>query len=96
MGFLRHVINTYYSFYMVTPSLVNIEILTLLDFLPTLINDVGNSLNVSASAALMESRGKGSLVTYLLLHAPPLATPPFLAEMHNVVRPNFFLSFLLM
>ena len=95
MDFLWHVINTSSSLYTVTPSLVNMETLPSLAVLTTLIKDVGGSLNVSDSVALLESWGKGSLVTYLPLHAPPLATPTFLADMRNIGRPNLFLSFLL-
>ena len=95
MGCLWHVINTSSSLYTVAPSLVNMDTLPSLSVLPTLINYVGNYLNVSDSAALLETWGKGSLVTYLSLHTPPLATPTFLAETRNIGRPKFFLSFLL-
>ena len=95
MVFLWYVINKSSYLYTVTPSLLNMETLPPSAVLPTLINDVGNSSNVSASAALLESCGKGSFVTYLPLHAPPLATPTFLADTHNIGRPNCFLSFLL-
>ena len=61
--------------------------------LPTLNNDFGNSSNVSASDALLDTWGKGSLVTYLPLHVPPLATPTFLVDKRNIGRPNFFLSY---
>ena len=95
MGFLWHVINTSSSFYTVTTLLVKMEKLPSSDALPTLINDVGNYSNVSVSAALLKNLGKGILVTYLPLHAPPSATPTFLAETRNIGRPNDFLSFLL-
>ena len=92
IGFLWHIIKTSSSLYTVTPSLVNIDTLPLS---AALINDVGNFSNVSDSSALLESYGKGSLVTYLLFHAPPFATPTSLAEMRNIGSPNLFLSFLL-
>ena len=79
-----------------TPSLVNMETLPSSDVLPTLMSDVSNSLNVSASATLLESCGNGSVVTYLPLQAPPLATPTFLSDILNIGRPNFFLYFSLM
>ena len=60
---------------------------------PTLISDAGNSSNVSASAALLESYGNGSVVTYLPLQDPPLATPTFLSDILNIGRPNFFCPF---
>ena len=47
---------------------------------PTLMSEVGKSLNVSASAAFVESCGKGSAVTYCPLHVLPFATPTFLAD----------------
>ena len=77
------------------PYLVNINTLSSLAVLPRLINDVGNSSDMSASAALFESCGKGSMVTYLLFHALSFATPNFLAETRNIGCPNFLLSFLL-
>ena len=64
-------------------------------FLPTLIRDVGNYLNVSASAALLESCWNGSVVTYLPLKAPPLTTTTFLSDVLNIGRTNFVLSCLL-
>ena len=63
--------------------------------LTTLIIDVGNSLNVSASAALLESWCNGSVVMYLPFQDMTLATPTFLADTRNIGRPNVFLSFLL-
>ena len=60
---------------------------------PTLISDVGNYSNVSASAALLESCGNGIVVMYLPLQATPLATPTFLSDIINIGRPNFVLYF---
>ena len=70
------------------------DTLPLSDIFPTLISDVGDSSNVSAFAVLLESCGNGSVVTYLLLQVPSLATPNFLADTHNICRHNVFLSFL--
>ena len=95
MGFLWHVINTSSSLYTVTPYLVKMDTLPSSSVFPTLIKDVGNSSDVSVSAALLESWGKGRLVTYVPLHTPQLVTPNFLAETRNIGRPNFFLYFLL-
>ena len=47
----------------VTPSLVKIDIVPSLAVFPTLIRDVGNSLNVSADYAFVDKDGKGKLVT---------------------------------
>ena len=78
------------SLYTVTPSLVKIETLPSSADFPTLISDVGNSSNVSASADMLESCGNVSVVTYLPLQAPPLSTPNFLANILNIGRTNFF------
>ena len=63
--------------------------------LHTLISEVGNSSNVSASDDLLESCGNGSEVTYLTLQAPSLDTHTFLFDILNIGRPNLVLSFLL-
>ena len=91
MGFVWYVINTSYSLYIVTPYLVNMDTLPSSAVLTTLIKDVGNSSNVSDSAAMLESCGKGSLATYLPLHGPPLAMHTFLTDTRYIGRPNFFL-----
>ena len=85
--------STYSSLYTVTPSLVKMDTLSSSAVLPTLISNVGNYSNVSASAALLESCGNGSEVMYLPLQATPLATPTFLSDIINIGRPNYFLSF---
>ena len=73
-----------------TSSFVKMDTLPSSAVLSTLISDVGNSSNVSDSAALLESYRNGSLVTYLMLHAPPLVTPTFLADTRNIGKHNFF------
>ena len=93
MGFFLHVMSTSASLCIVTPSLVKMETLPSSDVLPTLISEVGNSSNVSASATLLESCRNGSEVTYLPFQAPPLATPTFLSDIINTGRPNFVLYF---
>ena len=77
MGFLWHVMSTSSSLYTVTPSLVKMDTLPLSDVLPTLISDVGNYVNMPASAALLENCGNCSVVTYLPLQALPLDTTTF-------------------
>ena len=89
-GFLWHVINTSSSLYIVTPSFLKMDTSPLSAVFPTPIRYFGDYLNVSASAALLESCVHGSLVTYLLLHAPPLVTPTFLADTRNIGKHNFF------
>ena len=48
------------SLYTVTPSLLKMDTLPPSAVLHTLISDVGNSSNVSDSAALLESCGNGN------------------------------------
>ena len=93
MVFLWHVMSKSSSLYSVTPSLVKMDKLPSSAVFSTLISDVGNYSNVSASAAFLESCGNGSEVTYLALQAPSLATPTFLYDIINIGRPNFVLSF---
>ena len=93
MGFIWHVISTYYSLYTVTSYLVKMDTLPSSAVFPTLISDVGNYSNVSDSAALLESCGNVSVVTYLPLQVPPLDTPTFVSDIINIGRPNLFLSF---
>ena len=95
MSFLWYVMNTYYPLYNVIPSLVKMDTFTLSAVLPTLIRNVGNSSNAPDFAALLEICGNGSVVTYLSLHALPLATPNLFADTRNIGRPNCFLSFYL-
>ena len=95
MIFLWHGMSTSSSLYTVTPSLVKMDTLPSSDVYPTLISEVRNSSNVSASAALLVSCGNVSAVTYLPFQAPPLATPNFLSDILNIGRPKFFLYFLL-
>ena len=80
---------------MLTPSLVNIYTLPFSDVFPTLISEVGDYSNLSASANLMDSCGNCSDVTYLPLQAPPLATPTFLSDLLDIGWPNLARSCLL-
>ena len=57
---------------------------------PTLMSEVGKSLNVSASAAFLESCGNGSAVTYCPLHVSPFANPAFLADILSISSPTLF------
>ena len=93
MGFLWHVISTSSYLFTAALSLVKMDTLPSSAVLSTRISDVGDYLNVSASAALLESCRNGSVATYLPLQAPPLATPNSLSDTRNIGRPNCFLSF---
>ena len=62
---------------------------------PTLINDVGKVVNVSAVVACFDNCVKGSLVTFFALHLPPFATLTFLLdERWTGIHASFLLSFL--
>ena len=84
--------STSFSLCIVTQSFVKMDTVPSSDVLPTLISEVENSLNVSASAAFLKIYGNGSEVTYLPLQAPPLDTPTFLFDILNSSRPNLVLS----
>ena len=83
------------SLYTVTPSLVKMDTFPSSAVFPTIISDVGNVSNVSASAALLESLRNGSVVTYLPFQALPFSTPTFLSDIINISWPNFFCPFCL-
>ena len=80
------------SLCMVTPYFVKMYMLPSSDVLTTLVIEVQNSSNESASAASLESYGNGSAVTNLPFQAPSLATPTFLPYIINIVRPNLDVS----
>ena len=69
-----HVMRTSLSLCTLTLSPVKIEMLPPLHVLPTIIKDVGNSLNMSACTAVYKISWNGSLVTYCPFLMPPLAT----------------------
>ena len=92
MGLPLHVINTSSYFYTFTSSLVNMETLPSLAVLTTLMSDVRNSSNMSASVAFLDNYGKGRLVTYLPLLVPPFANPTRLFDVHRIRNPNPILS----
>ena len=77
-----HLISTSVSLCLctVTPVLVNMEMVPSLEVFPTLINDVGKLVNVSAVVARFDNCGKGSCVTFFALHVPPFATSTFLLD----------------
>ena len=81
------------SLFIVTPYFVKMYTLPSSAVFTTLVSEVGNSSNVSASATLLEICGNGSEVTYLPFQAPPLDTPTFLSDILNIGRPNLVLSF---
>ena len=95
-GLCLHVMRTPFSLCTVTPSLVKIDILPSLAVFPTLMTDVGNSLNVSACCAFDDNDGKGKLVTCWPLLFSPLATMTRLVDGPNMGRRAASLSFLLM
>ena len=75
-----HLISTSVSLCTVTPVLVNMEMVPSSEVFPTLINDVGKLVNVSAVVARFDNCGKGSRVTFFALHVPPFATSTFLLD----------------
>ena len=79
-----------------TPSLVKIDIVPSSAVFPTLIRDVGNSLNVSACLAFGDNDGKGKLVTCFPLLFSPFATMTRLVDGRNIGRRAASLSFSLM
>ena len=74
IGSPLHLMSTSVSLCKVTPVLVKIEMVPLSEVFPTLINDVGKLVNVSACVTCVDSCGKGSRVTCFALHVLPLAT----------------------
>ena len=74
MGAPLHLMSTSVSLCTVMPVLVKMEMVLLSEVFPTLINDVGKSVNVSACVARADKCGKGSRVTCVALHVSPLLT----------------------
>ena len=67
----------------------------LLEVFPTLINDVGKLVNVSACDARFDNCGKGSLVTCSALHVLPFAIPTCLLDERKMgILASFLLSLL--
>ena len=95
-GLFLRVMSTSFSSCTVTPSLVKIDIVPLAAVFPTLIRDVGNSLNVSACLAFDDNDRKGKLVTCFPLLFSPLATMTRLVDGRNIGRRAASLSFSLM
>ena len=83
-GLFLHVMSTSFLLCTVTPSLVNIDTVSLLAVFPTLIRDVGKSLNLSACLDFDDSNGKGKLVTCFPLLFSPLATMTRLVDGRNI------------
>ena len=90
-----HLISTSVSLCTVTPVLVNMEMVPSSEVFPTLINDVGKLVNVSAVVARFDNCGKGSRVTFFALHVPPFATSTFLLDGRRMGILASFLSSLL-
>ena len=96
LGLFLRVMGTSFLLCTVTPSLVKIDIVPLLAVFPTLIRDMGNSLNVSACLDFDDNDGKGKLVTCFPLLFSPLATMTHLVDGRNIGRRAASLSSLLM
>ena len=80
IGAPLHLISTSVSLCTVMPVLVSMEMVLLSEVSPTLINDVGKLVNVSACVARFDNCGKGSQVTRFALHVLPFATPTCLFD----------------
>jgi len=90
-----HLMSTSASLCTVTPVLVKIEMVLSSEVFPTLINDVGKLVNVSAFVARFDNYGKVSRVTFFALHVSPFATPTFLLDDPKMGMHASFLSSLL-
>ena len=95
IGALLHLMSTSVSLCTVTPVLVKMEMVPSLQVFPTLINDVGKSVNVSACLARFDNCGKGSRVTCIALHVLPFATLTCLLDERKMGICASFLSSLL-
>ena len=80
IGFPLQVISKSASLYTCTLSWMKIDTFPSLEVFPTLIKDARNSSNMSASADIADSWGKGSRVTYFPFLVPPLATATRLCD----------------
>ena len=79
----------------VTPVLVKMEMVLSLEVFPTLVNNVGRLVNVSAFVARFDSCGKGSCVTFFALHVSPFAPPTFFFDERKMgMHASFLSSFL--
>ena len=92
-GALVHRISTSVSLWTVTPVLVKMEMVPSSAVFPTLMSDVGKSLNVSARDARSDNCVKGSFVTFSALHISPFATITRLVDFRRIGNPAAFLSF---
>jgi len=76
----------------VTPSFVKIDIVPLSDVLPTLISELGKSLNESALAARSDNCLNGRRLTCLAVLVPPFVTPTRFVDGRKIGRPMFMRS----
>ena len=90
-----YLMSTLVSLCMATPVLVKMEMVPSLEVFPTLINDVGKLVTVSAFVACFDNCGKGSRVTFFALHVFQFATPTFLFDERKMGMHAYFLSSLL-
>ena len=94
-GALSHLMSTSVSLCTVTPVLVKMNMVPTLEVFPTLVNDVGKLVNVSAVVARFDNCGKGSCVTFFALHVSPFATPTFLFDERKMgIHASFLLPLL--
>ena len=89
IGMPLHVISTSCSLCTVTPSFVKIDIVPSSDVLPTLISELGKSLNESALAAWSDNCLNGRRLTCLAVLVPPLATPTRFVDGRKIGKPTF-------
>ena len=84
MGFPFIRMSTSCSLCTVTPLFVKMDIVPTSAVLPMLINDCGNSVNVSAVRADGDIVWNGSCVVNFSLHVLPLATFTFLLDLRRI------------
>ena len=96
IGSFLTVMRTSSSLCTLTPSFEKIDTVSSSANCPTLINESGKSLNVSALTAFVDNFSNGSCVTLTPLLVPPLATPTRLLYFFNMGSPKFCLSSSLM
>ena len=84
MGFPFIRMSTSCSLCTVTPLFVKMDIVPSSDVLPTLINECGNYVNVSAVLADVDKDLNGSCVVNFALHVSPLATFTFLLDLRKI------------
>ena len=87
-----HWMSTSVSLSKVTPVLVKMEMVPSLEVFPTLINDLGKLVNMSAFVTRFDNCGKGSHVTFFALHVSPFAILTCLFDERKMGMHASFLS----